>query len=151
MKMRISPNSFVGLYLWNSTDGPGTAPSLSFSSRISTLVLLMLTITAQSHTATKQAGTTDDDEPSATEMRLLNFDWWPTKGAWTRAEYSGSAACRKIKLHESSGCTYAASSPKWFRGRERMRYLSNASRSGCRKYTRPPLTVHCDISIEGQA
>src|SRR5215469_17266259 len=32
--------------------------------------------------------------PSATEIRVLDPGWWPTKGSGKREEYVGSAACQ---------------------------------------------------------
>ena len=105
-KMRISRKCFARLYLWNRSDGSGTVSGLNFLSPISTVALLILTLTAHSQTVAKQAGTTDDDEPSATEMRLLNSEWWPTKAAASRDEYSGSAAC--ARCHAEKVTSYAS-------------------------------------------
>lgn len=35
-----------------------------------------------------------EDVPSATEIRVLDPGWWPTKGSGKREEYVGSAACQ---------------------------------------------------------
>ena len=35
-----------------------------------------------------------DEVPSATEIRVLDPGWWPTKGSGKREEYVGSAACQ---------------------------------------------------------
>src|SRR5215475_9866426 len=35
-----------------------------------------------------------EEVPSATEIRVLDPGWWPTKGSSKREEYVGSAACQ---------------------------------------------------------
>jgi hypothetical protein len=85
---------------------------LSFLFRISIVAFLILIITAHSNTATKQSGTkkqpvtNNEDGPTATEMRLLDNDWWPTKGTAPRDQYAGSAAC--AGCHAEKAASYAS-------------------------------------------
>src|SRR5215467_7081326 len=56
--------------------------------------------------ATKKSARLADEVQAATEMRLLEPGWWPTKGTAARDEYAGSAAC--ARCHADKAESYAA-------------------------------------------
>lgn len=86
--------------------------SLSLLSRVSIVLFLALVhwcgflMASGAPDATKKRERPADEVPAATEMRLLEPGWWPTKGTAAREEYAGSAACARCHADKSEG--YAA-------------------------------------------
>jgi Cytochrome c554 and c-prime len=84
-------------------------PILSFGFRAFarlTVVLLLSMLTLHSPAATKPSAPANEDEPTTTEVRLLNPGWWPTKGESARDAYVGSAAC--AQCHAEKTASYAS-------------------------------------------
>src|SRR5215469_156919 len=86
--------------------------SLSLRSRVLILFLAALfdlcgfaTLLGATDATKKPAGLADE-VPAATEMRVLEPGWWPTKGTAPRDAYAGSAAC--AGCHADKAESYAA-------------------------------------------
>src|SRR5579872_2283181 len=83
--------------------------SLSLLSRIALLPLVaLLSFFGMAHAAgaKKTSPKRHEEVQSATEARLLEPGWWPTKGTAARDEYGGSAAC--ARCHADKAESYAA-------------------------------------------
>lgn len=81
-------------------------PSFISVSRLARAALLVFLFSAQFRAATKEDKPTDQDEPTTTEMRLLDPGWWPTKGSAARDEYVGNAVC--AGCHGEKAASYAS-------------------------------------------
>ena len=86
--------------------------SLSLLSRVSILPLVAwfnfcgFATELRATDATKNSAATADEVQTATEIRLLEPGWWPTKGTAARGEYAGSAAC--ARCHADKAESYRA-------------------------------------------
>ena len=59
----------------------------------SVLSVLLLTLLAALRVASASGKT--EAVSTATEMRLIDPGWWPTKGTFARDQYVGSTTCRR--------------------------------------------------------
>src|SRR5215469_4376850 len=86
--------------------------SLNLLSRVSILDLVAVfifcgfaTVSGATDATKKPAGLADEVQ-AATEMRVLDPGWWPTKGTAARDEYAGSSAC--ARCHRDKAESYAS-------------------------------------------
>ena len=92
--------------------GSGAMHSLSLSSRVALLPFVALlnfcgiATELRATDAAKMLPGTHEEVQTATETRLLEPGWWPTKGTATRDEYGGAAAC--ARCHADKTESYAA-------------------------------------------
>lgn len=77
-------------------------------SRVSILLIVALLHRgfASGANDTKKRSVSAGEVQAATEMRLLDPGWWPTKGKAARDAYAGTAAC--VRCHADKADSYAA-------------------------------------------